>query len=141
VDAAYGLIHRMQATTGKVSNDSMSQALLHGDEAKAHGDRGHVDNTRGPDRVGGDDDVSQRWFVAFKRKQGCDTTPEQQRLNRVPSGLRSAVAHPSRVLKRQFGHAKARYRRLFKNERFCSAIWPWWISVLPDASTAQPDEP
>jgi hypothetical protein len=55
--------------------------------------------------------------VPFKRKKGCDTTPEQKRLNRLLAALRSAVEHPFRVLKRQFGYTKVRYRGLFKNEQ------------------------
>jgi IS5 family transposase len=33
------------------------------------------------------------------------------------AGLRSSVKHPFRVLKRQFGYTKVRYRGLFKNEQ------------------------
>ena len=65
----------------------------------------------------GQDDVGPRWFVPFKRKKGCDTTHEQKRLNRVLAGLRTAVEHPFRDLKRQFGFGKVRYRGLFKNEQ------------------------
>ena len=42
---------------------------------------------------------------------------EQKRLNRLMAALRSAVEHPFRVLKRQFGYTKVRYRGLFKNEQ------------------------
>ncbi|AVT08238.1 transposase, partial [Paracidovorax avenae] len=31
------------------------------------------------------------------------------------AGIRARVEHPFRVLKRQFGHAKVRYRGLVKN--------------------------
>ena len=77
----------------------MSEVLLHGDEVTAHGDRGYADRSREPDRERGEDAVGPRWFVPFKRTKGCDTTPEQKRLNRVLAGLRSAVEHPFRVLK------------------------------------------
>ena len=50
-------------------------------------------------------------------KNGCDTTPEEKRPNRLMAALRSAVEHPFRVLKRQFGYTKVRYRGLFKNEQ------------------------
>ena len=50
-------------------------------------------------------------------KKGCDTTPEQKRLNRLLAELRAVVEHPFRVLKRQFGFGKVRYRGLFKNEQ------------------------
>jgi IS5 family transposase len=117
VDTAHGLVHTMEATTGKVSDYSMSDTLLHGEEVTAHGDRGYADKSREPDRPRSEDDVGPRWFVPFKRKTGCDTTPEQKRLNLLMSGLRSAVEHPFRVLKRQFGYQKVRYRGLFKNEQ------------------------
>ena len=117
VDTAQGLVHTVEATTGKVSDYSMAETLLHGDEATAHGDRGYADKTREPDRAREVEDVGPRWFVPFKRQKGCDTTPEQKRLNRLLAALRSAVEHPFRVLKRQFGYTKVRYRGLFKNEQ------------------------
>jgi IS5 family transposase len=117
VDTAHGLVHTMEGTTGKVSDYSMAETLLHGEEVTAHGDRGYADKTRDPGWARTEDDVGPRWFVPFKRKKGCDTTEEEKRLNRIMSGLRSAVEHPFRVLKRQFGYTKVRYRGLFKNEQ------------------------
>ncbi|HEY2019206.1 MAG TPA: IS5 family transposase [Bryobacteraceae bacterium] len=117
VDTAHGLVHTLEVTTGKVSDYSMADTLLHGDEQTAHGDRGYADKTREPDRVREADEAGPRWFVPFKRTKGCDTTPEQKRLNRLLAALRSAVEHPFRVLKRQFGYTKVRYRGLFKNEQ------------------------
>ena len=117
VDTAHGLVHTVQVTTGKVSDYAMSETLLHGAEATAHGDRGYADKSREPDRPRGEDDVGPRWFVPFRRRKGCDTTPEQKRLNRLLAGLRSAVEHPFRVVKRQFGYRMVRYRGLFKNEQ------------------------
>ena len=38
-----------------------------------------------------------------------------EQLERVKAGIRARVEHPFRVLKRQFGHAKVRYRGLAKN--------------------------
>ena len=117
VDTAHGLVHTVQVTTGKVSDYAMSETLLHGEEVTAHGDRGYADKSREPDRPRGEDDVGPRWFVPFRRRKGCDTTPEQKRLNRLLAGLRSAVEHPFRVVKRQFGYRMVRYRGLFKNEQ------------------------
>ena len=117
VDTAHGLVHTMVATTGRVSDYSMAETLLHGEEMTAHGDRGYYDRSREPDRTRGEDEVGPRWFVPFKRQRGRDTTHEQKHLNAIMAGLRSAVEHPFRVLKRQFGHTKVRYRGLFKNEQ------------------------
>jgi len=117
VDTAHGLVHTMEATTGKVLDYSMSEVLLHGDEVTAHGDRVYADRSRESDRERGEDAVAPRWFVPFKRTKGCDTTHEQKRLNRVLAGLRCAVEHPFRGLKRQFAFGKVRYRGLFKKEQ------------------------
>lgn len=61
-----------------------------------YSDRGYADKTREPDRPRGEDDIGPRWFVPFKRRKGCDTTPEQKRLNRLMAGLRAAVEPPFR---------------------------------------------
>ena len=39
VDTAHGLVHTLDVTTSKVSDYSMAQTLLHGEEQTAHGDR------------------------------------------------------------------------------------------------------
>jgi IS5 family transposase len=117
VDTAHGLVHTLEATTGKVSDYSMAETLLHGEEATAHGDRGYADKTREPGRAREEGEAGPCWFVPFKRRKGCDTAPGEKRLNRLLAALRSAVEHPFRVLKRQFGYTKVRYRGLFKNER------------------------
>ncbi len=36
-------------------------------------------------------------------------------LNRMLASLRAKVEHPFRIVKRQFGYTKVRYRGLFKN--------------------------
>jgi IS5 family transposase len=46
---------------------------------------------------------------------GCTLTVEQAILNRMLASLRAKVEHPFRIIKRQFGYTKVRYRGLFKN--------------------------
>ena len=50
-----------------------------------------------------------------KRPAGGVLTDEQKAFNRMLSAVRTIVEHPFRVLKRQFGFAKVRYRGLAKN--------------------------
>ncbi|WP_240636189.1 transposase, partial [Caldimonas tepidiphila] len=38
-----------------------------------------------------------------------------EQLERLKAGIRAKVEHPFRVIKRQFGHVKVRYRGLKKN--------------------------
>ncbi len=123
VDTAHGLTHTLEATTGKVSDYEMAPVLLHGDEQTAHGDRGYADKTRELDNPRTEDTVGPQWYVPFKRKAGEDTTPEQKRINRLLAGIRSAVEHPFRILKCQFGYRKVRYKGLFKNEQHLFSLF------------------
>ena len=41
--------------------------------------------------------------------------PVDAQINRIIAKVRARVEHPFRVLKRQFGHVKTRYRGLAKN--------------------------
>ncbi|MCB9964127.1 MAG: IS5 family transposase [Rhodospirillales bacterium] len=117
VDTAHGLVHTVEATTGKVSDYAMSETLLHGDEETVHGDRGYHDKTRTLDAVPQAEAIGPRWYVPFKRAKGQDTTDEEKRVNRILASIRAPVEHPFRVLKCQFGYRKVRYRGLFKNEQ------------------------
>ena len=56
-----------------------------------------------------------------KAPKGGALHPVDEHINRLIAKLRARVEHPFRVLKRQFGHIKTRYRGLAKNRRSCSA--------------------
>ena len=55
------------------------------------------------------------WGVMRKAPKGGKLDPLDERINRVISMVRAKVEHPFRVIKRQFGHVKTRYRGLAKN--------------------------
>lgn len=117
VDLAHGLVHTLEVTTGKVSDYSMAETLVHGEEAVVLGDAGYGDRDRQIDSPHDEDAVGPRWLTPFRRARGRELTPEQKRLNTLLSGFRAAVEHPFRVVKRQFGYHKVRYRGLFKNQQ------------------------
>lgn len=123
VDAEHGLVHTVEATTGKVSDYSMAEVLLHGEETMVHADRGYADKRRELGHIRGDDAVGPQWYVPFKRPKGGAITDEQRRINRRLSGIRSVVEHSFQVLKRQFGYTKVRYRGLFKNEQHLFSLF------------------
>jgi len=50
-----------------------------------------------------------------KKPAGGTLSKEQKAFNRLLSAIRAVVEHPFRVVKRQFGYAKVRYRGLTKN--------------------------
>jgi transposase, IS5 family len=117
VDAAHGLVHTVEVTTGKVSDYSMSEVLLHGAETMVHADRGYADKKRELGYVRDEDEVGPQWYVPFMRRKGAGLTDEQRRINRLLSSIRSVVEHSFQVIKRRFGYQKVRYRGLFKNEQ------------------------
>ena len=50
-----------------------------------------------------------------KAPKGGDLHPLDEQANRIIAMVRARVEHPFRVIKRQFGHVKTRYRGLAKN--------------------------
>jgi len=52
------------------------------------------------------------WGVMRKAPKGSDLHPFDERINRIISTVRATVEHPFRVIERQFGHVKTRYRGL-----------------------------
>ena len=50
-----------------------------------------------------------------KAPKGGKLDPLDERINRVIAMVRAKVEHPFRVIKRQFGYVKTRYRGLARN--------------------------
>jgi len=50
-----------------------------------------------------------------KAPKGGELHPEDEKINRIIAMVRARVEHPFRILKRQFGYVKTRYRGLAKN--------------------------
>jgi len=116
VDAELGLVHTVHGTSGNVADVSEGNSLLHGQESDAYGDAGYQGVDKRPDAK---DDVA--WHVAMgpgKRKALHKEQPLDallDKVERLKAGLRAKVEHPFRVVKRQFGFIKVRYRGLKKN--------------------------
>ena len=47
--------------------------------------------------------------------KGGELHPVDAQINRIIAMVRAKVEHPFRIIKRQFGHVKTRYRGLAKN--------------------------
>ena len=116
VDADSGLAHTVRGTSGHVSDIAEANSLLHGEESLAFGDAGYQGIEKRPDAKA---DVT--WYVAMgpgKRKalnkdNEADALIDQA--EKLKAGVRAKVEHPFRVIKRQFGFMKVRYRGLKKN--------------------------
>jgi len=113
VDAESGLVHTVQCTTAKVADIAQMGQCLHGQEVLVLADRGYHKLNRTLDRFEPEDG---RWVLTpSKKPQGGQLTGIQKLANRALSRLRAKVEHPFRVIKRQFGYLKVRYRGIAKN--------------------------
>ena len=116
VDAASGLTHTVRGTAGSVNDVVEANALLHGEETDVFADAGYQGAHKRP---GARKDVC--WHVAMrpgKRKVLDPSKPLDaiaEEIEQLKASVRAKVEHPFRVIKRQFGHVKVRYRGLAKN--------------------------
>ena len=117
VDADSGLVHTVVGTAANVNDVTQAHALVHGEEINVLADAGY----QGVDKRAETQDINVNWHVAMrpgKRKALDKSTPMgaiQDELEQVKARIRAKVEHPFRVIKRQFGHVKVRYRGLAKN--------------------------
>lgn len=116
VDAHSGLVHHVVGTAANVADIVKVDQLLHGTETDVFGDAGYT----GVHKRDEHKQRSVRWWIAMKpgtRKVLTDAADDQLTGLRetVKARIRAKVEHPFRVIKQQFGHAKARYKGLMKN--------------------------
>ena len=115
VDDRSGLVHTVVGTAANVNDLNVAGELLHGDEEAAFGDAGYQGVHKRPEAGG------PTWHVAMRpgkrRKLNPFIKPEfvAERVEKMKASIRAKVEHPFRVIKRQFGFTKVRYRGLMKN--------------------------
>jgi transposase, IS5 family len=114
VDADSGLVHTVTTTAANEADVEVVDELLHGKEEVVYADAGYT---------GADKRVVRkklRWEIAAKRgkvlamQDGRAKRAVEKREKRKAS-IRARVEHPFRVIKRQFGLMKVRFRGLAKN--------------------------
>ena len=124
VDAESGLVHTVRGTSGNVNDVVEANTLLHGQETEAFGDAGYQGAHKRPDAS---PDV--RWNIAMRpgKRAALDKAKRIDRLTdkveHLKASIRAKVEHPFRVIKRQFGHVKVRYRGLAKNTAQLSTLF------------------
>ncbi|MDO9253620.1 MAG: IS5 family transposase [Hydrogenophaga sp.] len=117
VDADSGLVHTVRCTSGNAHDITQAHRLLHGHEKSVWADAGYQGVEKRP---GADPNVA--WHVAMrpgKRKTlknaGGTMGDMLDKAEKLKAGVRAKVEHPFRVIKRQFGFARVRYKGLAKN--------------------------
>jgi IS5 family transposase len=116
VDAESGLTHTVVTTAANVNDVTQAHALLHGEETDVFGDAGY----QGVEKREENQDKTVSWHVALKpgKRRALPDTPLGKLLEAIEhakASIRAKVEHPFRVIKRQFGFLKTRYRGLMKN--------------------------
>jgi len=116
VDVGSGLVHTVRGTSGAVNDVIEANSLVRESDREVFADAGYQGAGNRPEAR---QDVS--WHIAMrpgKRRLLDPAKPIEaltEKLERVKAGIRARVEHPFRVIKRQFGHIKVRYRGLAKN--------------------------
>ena len=116
VDADSGLVHTVRGTAANVNDVVEANSLLHGQESDAFGDAGYQGAAKRADAGEG-----VAWHIAMRpgKRRALDKTRKVDalvdQLEALKASIRAKVEHPFRVIKRQFGHLKVRYRGLAKN--------------------------
>jgi IS5 family transposase len=119
VDADSGLVHSVATTAANTHDVTQAHALLHGEETDVFADSGY----RGVEKR---EEIQAKhpgvnWHIAMmpgKREALNKGTPMGvilEKLEQTKARIRAKVEHPFRVIKRQFGYTKVKYRGLAKN--------------------------
>jgi IS5 family transposase len=114
VDVDSGLVHTVTTTAANEADIEMVDELLHGKETVVHADSGYT---------GADKRIKRKklkWQIAAKRgriKALPDGRKKEalEKREHAKASVRAKVEHPFRVIKRQFGLVKVRFRGLAKN--------------------------
>ena len=110
-DVDSGAVHTVKVTAANEADIAILPKLLRAEDGVIFGDAGYTSDEykRGSRQLG------IRWCVQDKRKPGQNLSTNQKKRNRRQSSIRARVEHVFRVIKRQFGFTKTRYRGLKKN--------------------------
>ena len=117
VDDESGLVHHVECTAANASDVTVAHRLLHGHEETVCGDSGYTGLDKREEMQGKGD---LGYLIAAKpsvlkqiKRRGEQKLARE--LEHAKASLRAKVEHPFRVIKRQFGYTKVRYRGLVKN--------------------------
>ncbi len=145
VDDASGLVHHVECTAANVADVTQVHKLLHGRETTICGDSGYT----GADKREELQHVAVGFLIAEKPSKLRAMKNERERRyaerwERYKASLRAKVEHPFRVIKRQFGYTKVRYRGLAKNAAqvltlfALSNLWMARRRLLPTTGAVRP---
>ena len=115
VDDESGLVHSVECTAANAADVTQTHKLLHGQEITVCGDSGYTEVEQRAELRG----VKAAFWIAEQPSRllalELGQRRDAERWERFKASLRAKVEHPFRVVKRQFGYTRVRYRGLAKN--------------------------
>ena len=117
VDDESGLVHSVVGTAANVADVTQVDKLLHGDENVVCADAGYT----GVEKRSEHDGRAVIWQVAARRStykkldKRSALYKAKRKIEKAKAQVRAKVEHPFRVITRQFGYVKVRFRGLAKN--------------------------
>ena len=118
VDAKSSLTHSLETTAANEHDLNQVGNLLHGKEEFVFADAGYQGAENREELA----DVKAQWAIAMRpgRLKELKKHPRKNKaviaFERLKSSIRAKVEHPFRIIKRQFGFVKARFKGLRKND-------------------------
>lgn len=116
-DAESGLLHSVVGTAANVADVTQVDKLLHGEENVVCADAGYTGVEKRAEHEG----RQVIWQIAARRSTYKQLSKRsalykaKRKIEKAKAQVRSKVEHPFRVIKRQFGYIKVRFRGLAKN--------------------------
>ena len=145
VDADPGLLHTVKATAANAHDITQASELLHGDETDVFADSGYRGIHKRDEVIQDHPEINRHGAMMPGHRKALDKdTPMgaiMEALEQTRARIRAKVEQPFRVIKRQFGHVKVRYRGLAKNAAqlhtlfALSNIWMVRRTLLKDLRT------
>ena len=118
VDAKSGLTHSLDTAAANEHDLNRVGNLLHGREEFVFADAGYQGAENREDLAY----VKAQWAIAMRpgKLKELKKPPRKNKaviaFEKLKSSIRAKVEHPFRLIKRQFGFLKARYKGLMKND-------------------------
>ena len=110
-DVDSGAVHTVEVTAANEADINLLPKLLRPEDEVIFADAGYTSD----EYKRGSRNLGMRWCVQDKRKAAQNLSSSQKKRNRKQPSIRARVEHVFRVIKRQFGFTKTRYRGLRKN--------------------------
>ena len=145
-DAESGLMHHVHGTAANVADETEVAHLLHGDENVICADAGYTGVEKQPEH----ERRQVIWQIAARRSTYKHLSKRsvlykaRRKIEKVKAQARAKVEHPFRVIKRQFGYVKTRFRGLAKNTAQLTTLFAlsnlWMVrrQLLPAAGEVRP---